>query len=100
MSETDKTTKTPEDTLREGPLKSTIWRNEGRNGDFFTTQYTRAYKDQDGAWHETTQMRESDHLPLRHLSGKTHDRIMAMKRDERERRARRERKPRDPSPGR
>jgi hypothetical protein len=76
----------PEDTLREGPLKATIWRNEGENGAYRTTEYTRSYQDKDGKWHDTHAMRESDNLPLRHLSGRAHDRVMALKIAEREHR--------------
>lgn len=82
----DAQTRRPEDTLREGPLKATIWRNEGENGPYRTTEYTRSYQDKEGKWRDTHAMRESDNLPLRHLSGRAHDRVMALKIAEREQR--------------
>lgn len=84
--ETNSETRGPEDTLREGPLKATIWRNEGEKGAYRTTEYTRSYQDKDGNWRDTHAMRESDHLPLRHLSGRAHDRVVALKIAEREQR--------------
>lgn len=75
--------KQPETTLREGLLKATIWRNERERGAFFSTQYARSYKDEQGQWHDTNQMRESDHLPLRHLAGRAHDRVTTLKQEAR-----------------
>lgn len=64
-------------------LKATIWRNQGERGAYFSTQYARSYKDDQGQWHDTSQMRESDHLPLRHLAGRAHDHVNALKQEAR-----------------
>lgn len=91
----------PEDTLREGPLKATIWRNDSEKGPYRTTEYTRSYKDKEGNWRDTNAMRETDNLPLRHLSGRTHDRVMELKIAEREQRKSQTRDPsKDISPQR
>lgn len=38
----------PADTIRDGALKATIWRNEGRNGAFHNTTITKTYDGSDG----------------------------------------------------
>ena len=43
--------KKPSQTLRNGGLKATIWLNDGAKGPFFSTAFSRSFKDQYGAWH-------------------------------------------------
>ncbi len=40
----------PANTLRCGNIKATIWQNVSENGPFFTTTFSRPFKDQSGAW--------------------------------------------------
>ena len=39
--------KGPVETLRDGNLKATIWRNFGENGTFYSVEISRTYKDGD-----------------------------------------------------
>ncbi len=40
------TTKTkPIDTLRDGSLKATIWKNQSEKGGFYSVEFSRTYKD-------------------------------------------------------
>jgi hypothetical protein len=40
----------PMNTLRCGNIKATIWQNRSENGTFFSTTFSRPFKDQSGVW--------------------------------------------------
>ena len=44
----------PANTLRCGNIKATIWENTSENGSFFSTTFSRPFKDQTGAWRNGT----------------------------------------------
>jgi hypothetical protein len=44
------TNKQPANTLRCGNIKATIWQNSSEKGPFFSTTFSRPFKDQSGAW--------------------------------------------------
>ena len=44
------TNNTPVSTLRYGNIKATIWENASKKGLFFSTTFSRSFKDQSGAW--------------------------------------------------
>ena len=44
------TNKKPANTLRCGNIKATIWQNTGERGSFFSTTFSRPFKDQSCAW--------------------------------------------------
>jgi hypothetical protein len=44
------TNKQPANTLRCGNIKATIWQNVSEKGPFFSTTFSRPFKDQSGAW--------------------------------------------------
>ena len=44
----------PANRLRCGNIKATIWRNVIENGLFFSTTFSRLFKDQSGAWRNGT----------------------------------------------
>jgi hypothetical protein len=46
--------KRPAITLRCGNIKATIWENVSEKGPFFTTTFSRPFKDQSGARHNGT----------------------------------------------
>jgi hypothetical protein len=45
------TNKKPAQTLRCGNIKATIWKNSGENGQFYSTTFTRPFRDASGVWH-------------------------------------------------
>jgi hypothetical protein len=49
---------------RPGGLKLTIWKNDGQNGPFYTTNLSRSYQDKSGQWQETTSFHQDDLLYL------------------------------------
>ena len=48
------TTNQPATTLRYGRIKATIWQNVSEKGPFFSTTFSRSFKDQSGAWRNGT----------------------------------------------
>lgn len=73
MSTTNKNK--PADTLRDGAIRATIWRNQSDNGVFFTTEFTRTYQDDQGTYHDSHSFSGVELLKLAHLAGRTYDRI-------------------------
>lgn len=65
----------PAESLREGPLKAAIWRNEGQNGDYHTVTVARSYKDKDGNWRDTSSFRAQDMLGLSELARRAHHEV-------------------------
>ncbi|MCB1682367.1 MAG: hypothetical protein KDI65_10600 [Alphaproteobacteria bacterium] len=43
----------PEDVLRDGNLKATVWKNEGENGDYYSTTLSRTWQDEDGNYRDS-----------------------------------------------
>ena len=48
------TNKKPTNTLRCGNIKATIWENTSEKGPFFSTTFSRPFKDQSGTWRNGT----------------------------------------------
>ncbi|MEM9910703.1 MAG: hypothetical protein AAF922_07960 [Pseudomonadota bacterium] len=69
--ETD-TTNRPQETLREGPLKAAIWRNDGDNGAYHSVTVARTYKDKEGELRDTSSFRSKDLLGLAELARRAH----------------------------
>jgi hypothetical protein len=44
----------PANQMRCGNIKATIWQNVGEKGPFFSTTFSRPFKDQSGAWRNGT----------------------------------------------
>ncbi len=51
---TNTSSKQPATTLRCGNIKATIWQNVNMKGPFFSTTFSRPFRDQSGAWHNGT----------------------------------------------
>lgn len=73
--------KAPEETLRDGTLKSSIWRQKGDQGDFFTANFARTYRDDSGQLHDTYSFSGADILKLSELARKTYDRTNQLNRE-------------------
>ncbi len=44
----------PANRMRCGSIKATIWQNVSEKGPFFSTTFSRSFKDQSGAWRNGT----------------------------------------------
>lgn len=62
----------PEETVREGPLKAAIWRNDNENGAYHSVTVARTYKDRDGNLQDTQSFRAKDMLGLSELARRAH----------------------------
>lgn len=74
--------KRPEDVLRDGNLKASIWRNESERGDFFATTFARTHKDDEGNIRDSHSFVGADLLKLSELARKTYDRTNEIRRKE------------------
>lgn len=76
----------PVETLRDGALKATIWRNEtekdGKKRAFFTAEISRTYTD-DAGYHDSHSMSATQLLQQAHLAHRAYDRIRKLQRAER-----------------
>jgi hypothetical protein len=52
----------PATALRCGNSQATIWQNASENGPFFATTFSRPFKDQSGAWRNSTSFAPNDAL--------------------------------------
>ena len=50
----------PANTLRCGNIKATIWENVSEKGPFFSTTFSRPFKDQTGVWRNGTSFGQND----------------------------------------
>lgn len=72
----------PEDTIRDGALKATIWRQQGKDRDFFTTRLATTYKDQHGNLKDGYSFTKNDLLGVAELCRRAHARVQALSREE------------------
>lgn len=68
----DTTKNRPAETLREGPLKAALWRNESDRGAYHSVTLSRTYKDQEGQLQDTSSFRAKDMLGLSELARRAH----------------------------
>ena len=66
----------PVDTIRDGSLNATIWMNPRENGNFYSVQITRSYKDEHGNWHETDSFSGSELLRVARLANIAYSEIL------------------------
>lgn len=69
----------PTETLRDGSLKATIWKNFGDNGNFYTVTLARSFKDEADQWQETSSFSGSQLLRIARLAGRAYDRVSALR---------------------
>lgn len=81
---TDQTTNRPVDTLRDGKLKATIWRNEGETGAFYAVTLSRLFE-KDDALHDGHSFTGGDLLKVAELARKAYEQIRQLKVEDRDR---------------
>ena len=79
--ENEKPHEGPVDTLREGSLKATIWKNETERGVAFNATFSRVYQKAEGDWAETRSIPSKDFLRLSELGRAAHHRVSDLQRD-------------------
>lgn len=82
----DPTTNKPIDTLRDGSLKATLWKNppkEGTgNGPFYSVQITRTWRDEQGNYHDSGRFTRSELLRVARLANMAYDRELEFRTSE------------------
>lgn len=72
----------PVDTLRDGSLKASIFRNEGDKGHFYATSFARTYRDADGNPRDTHSFIGTDLLKLSELARAAYTRTHDLRRED------------------
>lgn len=67
----------PANTLRCGNINATIWQNVSETGPFFSTTFSRPFKDQSGAWRNRTSFGLNDLEALLTVAREAKERISA-----------------------
>lgn len=75
------TTTKPAESIRDGSLKATIWKNppkEGtENGPFYSVQITRTWRDEQGTYHDSDRFSGTELLRVARLANLAYDAIVA-----------------------
>lgn len=58
----------PEDVLRDGNIKATIWKNERENGPAFSTVFARTWQEEDGTFRESQSFSGTELLRVSELA--------------------------------
>ena len=74
----------PAETLKDGNIKATIWRNEGEKGAFYNTKFSRSYQDLEGKHHESTTFMGTDVLKVGRLASRAYDKEQELRQRDRE----------------
>jgi len=69
----------PVETIRDGSIKATIWKQEGENGAFYTADISRTYTDDAGNYHDSKSISGTDLLKASRLAVKAYDWIDGQK---------------------
>lgn len=69
----------PVETLRDGAIKATIWRNESENGPFYGVTYSRTYTDGNGNPNDTDSFSGGAVLKQARLAHKAYDRMVELR---------------------
>lgn len=85
----------PIETFRDGRLKASIWRNEGKEGDYHSVTFAKTYEDKNGKLQDSHSFTGSELLRVAELAREAHACIREMNRDHaRERREQAQERPR------
>ncbi|MEO1009593.1 MAG: hypothetical protein AAFX79_13605 [Planctomycetota bacterium] len=80
---TQTTNSKPAETIRDGAIKATIWRNqsrnEGANGPFYSVRFTRTYTDEQGQFHDSDSFSGTELLRVARLADIAYGTIVAMR---------------------
>ncbi len=77
----------PIDTIRDGSLKVTIWKNSGEKGDYYTARLTRTWSDEHGEYHDSDTFSGSELMRIARLANIAYDEIAVHRKRDREQRA-------------
>ncbi|MBK6895476.1 MAG: hypothetical protein IPH06_12945 [Alphaproteobacteria bacterium] len=73
----------PEDVLRDGNIKATIWKNERENGPAFSTVFSRTWQDDEGAYRDSHSFSGTELLRVSELARDAYTRTNALRQEHR-----------------
>lgn len=74
----------PEFTIRDGAIKATTWRNAGEKGDYFTTSFSRTFRDEkSGDLRDAHSFSGSDLLKVSALAQEAYQQSRALRQEQR-----------------
>lgn len=68
----------PLETLRDGRIKATIWRNESDKGAFFPVNFSRLYEGKDQRLQDGDSFTKTDLLKVQRLAGVAYDVVLEL----------------------
>ncbi|MEQ9489557.1 MAG: hypothetical protein RIM72_11255 [Alphaproteobacteria bacterium] len=74
----------PVQTLRDGTVKASIWKNEAENGPFYSTTFSRTFTDKDGNNRDTQSFAGTDLLKVSELAREAYGQSRDLHRQDRE----------------
>ena len=75
----------PAETIRDGAIKATIWKNQGEKGVFFSVNFTRTYTDTDGNFHDGDSYTGTQILQVARLAERAYERVSELRQAEKSR---------------
>jgi hypothetical protein len=77
-TDTEKTSKPPVATIRDGLLYAKIWMRQTENGAFYNVSFERRYKGKDDQWASAYNFNRDDLLALAKLADRAHTEILQL----------------------
>ncbi|MEM1344395.1 MAG: hypothetical protein AAGI34_07410 [Pseudomonadota bacterium] len=71
----------PEETLRDGNLKASIWRNESEKGPYWSVTFAKTFRDHEGNYKDAQSFTGTDMLRLAELARDSYARTNELRRD-------------------
>ncbi|MEM9450279.1 MAG: hypothetical protein AAGA75_17320 [Cyanobacteria bacterium P01_E01_bin.6] len=68
----------PVETIRDGRIKATIWRNQGEKGAFFPVTFSRTYKDGEGNLQDGDSFTKTELLKVLRLADRAYDTVLGL----------------------
>lgn len=69
----------PIDTIRDGSLKATIWKNFGENGNFYSATITRTWRDDQDNYHDSDSFSGTELLRVARLANLVYDKLAELR---------------------
>lgn len=79
---TQKTKSKPIETIRDGGLKASIWKNQGEKGPFYSVRITRTYTDEQGNYRDSDTFSGSELLRVARLADRAYGRTSELRADQ------------------
>ena len=74
----------PTETIRDGLLKATVWRNETDKTVFYSVNFSRSYQDDKRSWKDTDSFSGTDLLRIANLATQAYNRTVELRQMDRE----------------